>query len=222
MVDVRFEHPSTWMIAGPSMSGKSSIVFKLLRNRQYMFKTKVPIRRVLYFYNQWQTPFDELLKNGVVDEFISQQPSNDLITTKLEMYKDNGGSIIIIDDKMQQLTKDISNLFTVLSHHLNITVFLLVQNLFHKDPEMRNISLNSNYILLTKNPRDKAQIANYAKQFAPGRTKFVVQSFIEATKKPYGYLLFDHTQNGLDELRVRSNIFSDEFPMRIWVDSKNN
>ena len=221
-MDMRFNHPSTWIVAGPSMSGKSSITVSILRNKSEMFKNGDSIKKVIYFYSEWQKSFEDLLRDGVVDEFSSQQPTLDLIKSKVEHLKDSGGSIVVLDDKMHDLTKDISSMFSKLSHHNNITIFLLVQNLFFNDQEFRNISLNSKYILLTKNPRDKAQITHFAKQFAPGKGKYVVESYREATKQPYGYLLFDHCQDTPDELRVRSNIFHHEFPMKVWIDSKDN
>ena len=60
--------------------------------------------------------------------------------------------VVVIDDFMQELTKDVSLLFSTFSHHLNVTVFLLAQNLFLKNPVFRDISLNATYHFIFKNP----------------------------------------------------------------------
>ena len=61
---------------------------------------------------------------------------------------------------MRESCKDTSiyDIFTVDSHHKNISVFFLTQNLFPKEKNARTISLNCNYIITTCNPRDRAQL----------------------------------------------------------------
>ena len=41
------------------------------------------------------------------------------------------------------------------SHHRNISVILITQNLFHQANYCRTISLNAKYIVLLKNARNK-------------------------------------------------------------------
>jgi hypothetical protein len=42
------------------------------------------------------------------------------------------------------------DLFTKGSHHRNISVVLLTQNVFHHGPNFRDISLNAKYLVLLK------------------------------------------------------------------------
>jgi hypothetical protein len=49
-----------------------------------------------------------------------------------------------------------ASLFTKKSHHRNISVMYIEQNLFHKGKNHRTISLNAHYMVLFKNPRDEA------------------------------------------------------------------
>ena len=71
-----------------------------------------------------------------------------------------------MDDQMIEAGKDnrIVNLFTKGSHHRNLSVIYIVQNLFHQGKGNRSISLNSHYLVLFKNPRDKLQILTLAEQ----------------------------------------------------------
>jgi hypothetical protein len=74
---------------------------------------------------------------------------------------------------MAQSGKDkrISDRFTKGSHHRNLSIIYIVQNIFHQGKEMRNISLNAHYIVLFKTPRDKQQIYMLARQINPGRVQ---------------------------------------------------
>ena len=66
-------------------------------------------------------------------------------------------NLIVLDDLMAQSGKDkrIADVFTKESHHRNLSVIYIVQNIFHQRKEMRNISLNAHYIVLFKSPRDR-------------------------------------------------------------------
>ena len=98
-------------------------------------------------------------------------------------------------------------LFTKKSHHGNLSVIYIVQNLFHHSKEHRTISLNASYLCLTKNVRDAIQIVHLAKQLYPNNTKFFQQAYQLTTKEPYWYLFVDLTPTCPDEIRVRSGIF---------------
>ena len=106
--------------------------------------------------------------------------------------------------------EEVCELFTKGSHHRNLSVILIMQNLFHQGKKMRTISLNCHYMILFKNPRDAAQIRYLSNQLFPGRTKFLVDSYRQATSKPHGYLLLDLTQSTPDNRRVLSDVLPGE------------
>ena len=68
------------------------------------------------------------------------------------------------------------------------------------------MSLNSHYLVLFKNPRDSLQITTLARQMYPGKSKFLLEAFQDATQKPHGYLLIDLKPETNDEERVRTDI----------------
>ena len=74
------------------------------------------------------------------------------IPTALEQdayFSVNKRNLIVIDDQMIEAGKDnrIVNLFAKGSHHQNLSVIYIVQNLFHQGKGNRSISLNSHYLL---------------------------------------------------------------------------
>ena len=84
-----------------------------------------------------------------------------------------------VDDQMIDASKDkrIVNLFTRGTHHRNLSVIYSVKNLSHQGKGSRSISLNSHYLVLFKNPRDKLQIWTLAKQMYPGQTDFFLNQY---------------------------------------------
>ena len=88
----------------------------------------------------------------------------------------------------------------------------LTQNLFPQGKNARTISLNAHYIIAFKNPRDALSVRILAQQAFPHKVPFVMESFQDATTRPYGYLLFDLHPSTPEEYRLRTNIL-DPFPL---------
>jgi len=86
---------------------------------------------------------------------------------RLEDYSSDPLSpkLVIIDDLMKKSSSSevIVDLFTKGSHHKNLSIILISQNLFHQGRGQRDISLDANYIVVFKNPRDRAQIRHLAR-----------------------------------------------------------
>ena len=125
--------------------------------------------------------------------------------------------LLVLDDFMSQVNQDISDLFTKYSHHRNISVIFLTQNLFYKGQHTRTMSLNTHYIILFKNPRDGTQIMTLARQMYPKNSKFLIEAYNDAVNRSYGYLLIDLKPSSEDRLRIRTNILPDERPQIVYV-----
>lgn len=131
-------------------------------------------------------------------------------------------SLIFIDDMMEDLDINIQLAWTKYSHHRRLTLILSVQNIFYnsKKGALRNISLNSTHLILTNNKRDRRQIQILAQQLSPNNSKFIVESYNDATKNPFSYLLFDMTQSQDDCLRIRTSIFPTDDCVIIYSENK--
>ena len=101
-------------------------------------------------------------------------------------------------------------LFTRDSHHRNLRVIYIVQNLLHQGKGNRSMNLNSHYLVLFKNPQDKLQILTLARQMYPGQTDFFLNQYEEAVKRPFGYLLIDLKTTTQDNCRLRTNVLPSE------------
>ena len=197
MMDVRFQHPCTMIVSGPTSSGKTQWTIKLLRNIQDMFDHAQD--HVYWCYSEYQDIFDTLRHV----KFIEGLPDPNIFDPKQR-------HLVVIDDLMSETDSRVTKLFTKGSHHRNVTVIFIVQNFFAKNPEMRTISLNAHYLVLFKNPRDATQVVSLAKQMFPGNGKFLQEAYADATKEPFGYLLVDLRQSTPEHMRLRTSIFPDE------------
>ena len=133
----------------------------------------------------------------------------------------DSAKILIIDDfsnEKQDIAK-ITQMFTRVSHHCNISIFFMTQNMYEKG--IRTISLNSHYLVLFKNLRDSLQIKMISRQIFPENSSFLLDAYNDATAKPYGYLIIDLTQKCHDLLRVRSNILPSDNPRNVVYIPKN-
>jgi len=195
-------HPFTCMMAGPSQSGKTTLLVNILKNNEILI-TPNP-NRIVYCYKIYDKQIVQALSELQV-EFNQGLPT-------LETFDKNISNLIILDDLMEQVVKDreMQDLFTVNSHHSNISVFFLTQNLFTQAKFSRTISLNCQYLILMNNPRDKQQIYTLGRQMYPTNPNYLVECYQDATRINYGYLFLDMSPSGDDKFRVQSNILPGE------------
>ena len=203
----KFRHPSTIMISGPTGSGKTKFVERVLVERLF----SVDHNRVFWVYSEWQPAYESLqqlrpdimFKKGLGDE-------NEFYNS-LSNFNRN---LVILDDQMSSIgnSKTLSRLFTEGSHHRNLSIIYIVQNLFDKGRSHRTVSLNAQYFVLFKNPRDKSQIDTIARQMYPGKVKFLRDAFQDATKLPFTYLIIDMHPETNEGERVLTQIFAGETP----------
>ena len=123
-------------------------------------------------------------------------------------YFDGRRTLLVIDDLMGVKNDTVIKFFTRGSHHLNLTIFYLMQNLFLKSN--RTISLNSQIRILFKNARDSIQFSFFARQSYPKHIKEIKKAFIDATSQAYRYLLFNFWSETLDQLQIRTGIFPED------------
>lgn len=201
LYDIYLKHPFTMVIAGPSGSGKTMWIKKLIEN---ISSCSFPIpEKITYFYGEYQDIFNSL--NNVT--FISGLSEN--ILSNLDGAQPE---LFIIDDLMNESanSKIVSELFTKKSHHKNCSVILIIQNFFVRGSESRNISLNCNYFVLFKNPRDRSVATYIGRQMFPSSIRKFRNIFEDATSKPYSYLFIDTKSQTPDEVRLLTDVLGEK------------
>ncbi|VDI72109.1 Hypothetical predicted protein [Mytilus galloprovincialis] len=200
-----FKHPFTMTVSGPTSCGKTFFVKQLLQNLRLIQPT---IHRILWLYRRWQPLYDEIQKTvRPYVEFIQGIP----VDLEKDSYIDPSvRNMIILDDLMSTSAKDprITDLFTEGSHHRNLSVVVLNQNLyFSKDPTQRR---NCHYLVLFNNPVDKQQIMTLGRQMYPGKGLYFFKKFEESTSQPFGYLLLDLKPTTPETNRLLGNVLQQQ------------
>lgn len=180
---LKLESACGHLFAGPTQSGKSSTIFKIIKDKDHLFKD--PPKKIIYAYGAWQPAFDNL-RDDV--EFYEGLPSKEDIYNWTPDL--NSHTLLILDDIIHQATEswDIMSLFTVHCHHRNISVFLVSQNVFCPGKCSRTVSLNCLYLWLFKNKRDRHQLKILGSQLLPGESNYFMTSYDDATEAPFNYL----------------------------------
>ena len=203
--EMTFRHPFSMMVTGPIGSGKTEWTRKLLLSSL----VQPPPERILRCFGQWQPLYEDLQKRIPCIEFIRG----------IQDYLDNAQfidpskrNLIIFDDLMTEAKCDqrIADLFTKGSHHRNISIVYLTQNVFPQGRACRDIDLNTQYLVLFNNPIDRQQVATLARRIYPSTCATFMRKFEDATVRPYGYLVLDLKSSTSEQDRLQTDIFVDQ------------
>ena len=189
------------MVAGPRRSGKTEFTKRCIEESERWIDVKID-QFIWYYANEQSIQQSQLHVRKNV-EFRKNLPEYDLETE----FSGAENVLVIIDDLMEEANKrsDVKSLFTR-GRHLSVSIIFLSQNLFHRGKSNRDISLNTDYMVLFKNARDVSIVGNLAQQM--GCAKFMKWAYKDATQTPYSYLLIDLRSDTPEKLRFRSNLFS--------------
>ena len=119
IMDARWKHPFTCIVAGPTGCGKSTFVTRTLRHAAAMIDP--PPQKI-----------SGVTENG---KRLTQRRTWSTCGSGLPtaaMFDSTTRNLIVIDDIMAETDERVTTLFTKKSHHRNTSVLYLVQNLFPK------------------------------------------------------------------------------------------
>jgi hypothetical protein len=178
--DLNFKHPFSCLLSGPSGSSKTSFCIRFLQN-----------------LNTLGTVADFSGGNVWCNSEISAIPYGQLAGAKHVRFHvgvpadfNNNGEkpcLIILDYLLNTAySKVVCDLFTKGSHHRNISLILITQNLFHQGKFCRDISLNAKYIVVLKHVRDREQLTHLARKVLPHDIKGLSDAYLNATEEPHG------------------------------------
>lgn len=206
----RLRVPFSCLVVGPSGCGKTFFVKNVLQNCIHVMD--VQPQNIVWIYTSFQPMYAELQEKNTNIKFIKDLPES---FQDESLFPPDQSHLIILDDVIFQASEhpEVVRLFTQYRHHRNMSVMMLTQNVFHQGKNSRTISLNTNYMVLFKNPRDRLQMNILAQQIHPGNKSFFLQSFEDATTEPHGYLIVDMTPSCPDIYRLRSGALPNQWPV---------
>ena len=148
----KLHHPFTSVVAGPTGSGKSEWVLRLIDNANEM--TEPPPSRIWYCYGEFQPTFN----NYPRIRFREGLP--DMSDAVFDGSESNFRRSHVGDQSTGR--KRVYENFASSQRQRSISHSKLV-----RQKQKRTISLNTHYLMLFKNPRDATQFATLASQMYP-------------------------------------------------------
>ena len=205
---VPFQSGSPIMVVGPTNSGKTFWVRRLLSHNMFT----QPVKSILYCYGVHQKAYEEMKAENLAADtltFHEGLPDRKMLE---DLADGEHFHIVVLDDMMEEIvrSKEMQQLFTRYCHHDNITAIFVSQNIFHQGPQARTISLNSHVIVLFSNKRDESQITTFVRQIYPRKSKRFLNVYETEMNHEYSYLVIDCTPSHPREIKVRSRIFPGE------------
>ena len=210
-IEVAFRSPASIIIAGPSCSGKTFFLKKILSEKEYLRKFfKTPVTKIVWYYKIWQRDYEELRKKKPVIQFHAGIPEEGISKHFPKPHPQGTTAIVVLDDLMKEGSSDskVLDIFTKESHHLNITCFMILQNIFFQGKYSVDIKRNATYIILFLNCRNRRSRKNLLLEIFDKTHAQAVDAWLQklGDTRPYSSVLLDYHTLTNGRHRVRANI----------------
>lgn len=228
--------PFAMILTGPSGSGKSVFIQKVLENARRLTQRPEAFDLIIIVYRCEQVLHDALKRR------MEQNFGTPVLLCRDKLPLKDGESsqvgalrrilesaaclnpIIIFDDGSED-ERFLSDLFTKYRHHFPINIIVVTHNLFG-DREasgslLRSLNRNATHLVLMKQIRDRTMIRTLVYQLQPNKRKAsqLLDAIIKDTERPFSHFLIDLTQETPDVLRYKTNIFSINPEVRVFPDA---
>lgn len=203
---LKFRHPFSAIVVGPTGTGKSNLVRCLLA--QYKTVTNIVASEIKVM---WAYSVPESLRPiespNVRLDFHHGLPTEATLRQKRP-------NILVLDDLQFEVGDDqkAASIFTKLRHHLDMSVFYVVHNFFLKSKTTRTIALNLQYGIFIKNPRDITQVKHFATQIGFSNFRHFLSAYKQATCNNWSDFVVDLTPDTPHNLRLRARLTKEELP----------
>ena len=192
----KFYANSNILVIGSSGSGKTTTVFKIIKQRLI---EPMP-QRIYYLYGAHQPIFDEWNKDK----------SNPNITfvegLQLDVIDEfKGPKLLVCYDLIMELSKKLATHFIAGSHHKQTTTIFITHSLFLNNDLYRLISNNSQYILLFKNKRNFQQVNLLSRQVLGKNNERLLEAYRYI--KAFDFVLLSFHPLVPEELLVTAGYF---------------
>ena len=132
-LDIHFKHPTTIQVSEQTRCCKTWLVRRILEEQLIQpFAT-----RIIFVYNEWQPDYDMIRERYSGIEF--EKGWRDKIFDSLRLEQRN---ILVLDDQMGEVSSStsVADLCTKRSHHRNLTVIYLENNVYNQCKSQRTIN----------------------------------------------------------------------------------
>lgn len=228
--DGRLKHPFTCLVSGPSQSGKSTLVTDIIRKQHRLIDTQFQYVTIFLgtsvesndTYSKLKSEFPSLVELIDVNKrYRDKEAIKERFSTDIKTHiavKGGKPGCLIFDDLMNELSNSggiLTELFTKLCSHNNLSSIHITQNLFAKNTggstDHTTLYRNSHYIILFESRLDTTIISHVSRRIAGRGQGREVQDMINEILRKHRYVLISGNLTTPKELLFRSAITAD-FP----------
>ena len=189
---VKFLANHNTIIFGQTGAGKTHFILEIIRRKLILPFPK----NVFYMYKVEQTfmkSWNE--KENTPIKFIQGLDFDEVDTSQ--------PSMLIIDDLILSTNNNVAEMFILGSHHKQISLFFITQNLFPNCNIFRVMSANAHYFVLFHNQRHFRQIMTLARQVFVGvDVQRIVNCYKRASETQRGFIILCFAPSLPNELTV--------------------
>lgn len=177
------ERNRSYVLVGASGTGKTTWAVNLIN--QFLANGE-KFSSCMIFYEVYQKLYDQI--NMEINAFEGMQ---ELLSLPDEKYTN---SIVVLDDQQLQIRGDylkaINRLFTVIAHHKQCTVIILLQNLFSDDSQLKTIYKNASYLTVFNSRQTMQLLTSLQRLFFVG-AQGQLKAAAEHAFKYHNYIMLD-------------------------------
>ena len=189
---IKFLANKNTIVFGPTQAGKTQFVLDVIRQRLVH-----PFPNQIFYmygvYQDWMSLWNETETQHI--KFIEGLDFNQMDTS----YP----SLLVIDDLLLSTGKDVATAFIMGSHHKQISIMYITQNLFPNCPVFRTMSANAHYYVIFHSQRNFRQVHTLAKQIYSGPDlKRITNAYKRAGEQRRGFIVLSFAPELPEELTV--------------------
>ena len=194
---IKFVAKSNILVIGPTGCGKTTTVLRIIKE-----KLIEPMPTKIFYMYAAHQPFMVDWNNDPSNPPIDFIEGIDLDI--LNRYDE--AKLLIFDDLILSINKDIAQRFIAGSHHNNTTTILISHAIYLNNENYRLMKKNTHYVLLFKDKRNFADVTRFALANLGDRSN----SLTEAYKyiPVFDFVLVSFQNHLPDELLVTADFFS--------------
>ena len=201
--DSKLEKPFRLIVGGGSGSGKTEFVKRLVNESHF----SSPFDKIVYCYPEYLCDVP-----AEFDQIVEYQPGLCELAYFAALPKN---SLVILDDMMSECGNSdaIMKLFSVVARKRNLSLIFIVQNVYDKTKQFRNIRLNATGFVLFK----FYAATDVTRRILRDISCDEIMSKRQLEKiyvKNYAYIFIDiHPKRHSEFCTIRSNIFENNFTL---------
>ena len=189
---IKFLANKNTIIFGQTGSGKTHFMLELIRKKMIH-----PFPKNIYYMYKVEQDFMKSWNK------IEEQKITFIQGLYPNKMKTSEPSLLVIDDLLLSTNKDVVEMFILGSHHKQISLFYLSQNLFPDCSLFRTMSNNAHYFVIFNNKRNSTQIHRLAHQVFIGKdVKRIKNAYKRIQQQQWGFMVLTFVPELPEELTV--------------------